>query len=103
MLIDQQAVLLLGQLQQAATDQRTTAQLEGRAGCLFGVMLQQAVLLLGQLQQAATDQRTTAQLEGRAGCLFGVMLCGNRGIWRVTQIDAGQREADVGWPARSPG
>ncbi len=36
---DQQALLLLGELQQATTDQWTTAQIEGRAGCLFGVML----------------------------------------------------------------
>ncbi len=56
---------------------------------------QQTVLLLGQLQQAATDQWTTAQIEGRVGFLFGVMLRGNLGIWRMTQIDAGQREADI--------
>ncbi len=35
----QQAMLLLGQLQQATTDQRTTAQFEGRVGFLFDVIL----------------------------------------------------------------
>ncbi len=52
----QQAMLLLGQLQQATTDQRSTAQFEGRVGFLFGLILR-GDLGIWRVAQICTRQR----------------------------------------------
>ncbi len=52
----QQTMLLLGQLQQATTDQRTTTQVEGRVGFLFGLILR-GDLGIWRVAQICTRQR----------------------------------------------
>ncbi len=71
---DQQAMLLLGQLQQATTDQRSTTQLEGRVVFLFGVILR-GDLGIWRVAQIHTHQRK-ADI-GRCNHLCGAIVAGD--------------------------
>ncbi len=70
----QQAMLLLGQLQQATTDQRTTAQFEGRVGFLFGVELGVGVGVCCLPQIDALQRKADV---GRRNHLCGAIVAGD--------------------------
>ncbi len=70
----QQAMLLLGQLQQATTDQRTTAQFEGRVGFLFGVELGVGVGVCCLPQIDALQRKADV---GRRNYLCGAIVVGD--------------------------
>ncbi len=67
-------MLLIGQLQQATTDQRTTAQVEGRVGFLFGVELGVGVGVCCLPQIDALQRKADV---GRRNHLCGAIVAGD--------------------------